>query len=159
MGERVLCRRRRGALIVLAAALSSAASAVAAEKAAVMVWAIQATKSNDKISPELKPIAKQLKRQVKFTGYRVVKKVSGSVEFGKPHRASLVGGYKAELTPLSQSKGRIKLRAKITERVGKKEVQRVNTSFTIPKGKFQLVGGWKFPGKPDDVLILAISAR
>ena len=45
----------------------------------IQVWAIRATTKNKDISPELKRIAEELKKQFKFTGFKLEKSATGSV--------------------------------------------------------------------------------
>ena len=119
--------------------LPSPAMAADAEKVELQVWTIRATRSNQEISPELKPLAELLKKTFKFTGYKLVKTDSAAVEIKQP--------FKTKIT----------LKIRITERQGKKDIDKLSTSVSLTAGRFQLFGGWKLKG--DDVLIVAVSAK
>lgn len=150
--------RRCGRLAILAAVATAAASpALAEEKVAVQIWAIRATKSNSDISPELKSFAEKLKKDFKFTGYKLEKKAGGSVEIGKTFKTRLIGQYSAEVTPSAKKGNTVTLKLRILERQGDKQVPKVSTTLTLSGGKFQLVGGPSLGG--GDVLIVAVSAR
>lgn len=150
------------ALAVVLTALS-ADVAVAQEKKPtydVTIWGIRATKSNNKISPELKPIADQLKRQFKYTGFKLEKKATKrSVDEGSAFATNLIAGFNAKVTPVERKDNRIKLKIEVTERKDKREKPRMRTTVTIDRGRFQLQGGWKIEPKSEDVLIVAVSAR
>jgi hypothetical protein len=132
------------------------------------VLAIRATKSNDKVSRELKPIAKELKKRFKYTGFKIEKKKTGKVGENKPLVAELIAGFKVKVTPLERKGNRIKLKVEVPQREtkkgkkgekGRKSKPLVSTTFTITRGRLQLVGGWKIDPGSDDVLIIAVSAR
>ncbi len=158
---------------VFAAALGDVAAAQDKEKSTfeVSVWGIRATKANDKVSPELKQIAKELKKYSKYTGFKLEKKKSEEVKKGKVLTVDLVGGYKVKVTPVEQQGNRIKLKVEVPQRETKKDKDKeedkdkkkkkplVSTTFTITQAKFQLLGGWKIDSTGEDVLIIAISAR
>ena len=127
----------------------------------VSVWAIRATKSNNEVSPELKPIVKELRKQGKYTGFKLERKKTGEVNEGKTFTADLIAGFKAKVTPVERKDRRIKLKIEITRRQDKdkKETQLLNTAVTLSRSKFHLQGGWKIDPKSGDVLIVAVSAR
>lgn len=133
----------------------------------ISVYAIRATKTDDKVSPELKQIAKQLKKQFKYTGFKLEKKTNKKVDEGKTLAAELAGGYKVDVTPVAREGDRVKLKVVVPAREaekGKKDEKKkplLSTTFTITSGKYQLIGGgsWKIDAKGDDVLIIAVSAR
>ncbi len=124
----------------------------------VSIRAIRATKSNDKVSGELKSIVRQLQAQFKYTGFEVSKQKSGKAEAGKAFTADLGDGFTAKLTPIKRDGRRIQMKIEIRERDGREEKTRLNTTVTIDSGKFNLQGGWKI-GRGDDILIIATSAR
>lgn len=125
----------------------------------VSVWAIRATKSNSEVSPELKPIVKDLRKQGKYTGFKLERKKTGKVSEGKTFTADLVAGFKAKVTPVERKGGRLRLKIEIARREGKKERQLLSTTVTLSRGKFHLQGGWKIAPKSEDALIVAVSAR
>ncbi|TWT45478.1 hypothetical protein RAS1_19030 [Phycisphaerae bacterium RAS1] len=142
-----------GLACLLALMASPAAAQALADEVPVEVWVIQATKKNAEISPELKNIAGALKDQFKFTGYKLVRKASDSVAVGKAFKTDLTAGYRAEVTPREKPTDS----AKLSIVVFKKDDKKLNTTVTVQKGKFQLLGGWKIDG--DDALIVAVTAR
>ena len=123
------------------------------------VWAILATKSNSEVSPELKPIAAQLRKQFNYTGFKLERKKASSVGEGKTFAADLIAGFKAKVTPLERKGDRIKLKVEVTKREGRKEKPQLSTTVTLSRGKLHLQGGWKIDSKSGDVLIVAVSAR
>ena len=123
------------------------------------VWTIRATKSNSDVSPELKSIATSLKKQFNYTGFKLEGKKTGSAEKGKSFSVSLIGAFKAKITPLERKDKRIKLKIEITKKQGKEEKRLAGTTITLNSGRFQLLGGWKIDTKSEDALIVAVSAR
>ncbi len=125
----------------------------------ISVWAIRATKSNTQVSPELKPIAQELKKRFKYTGFKLERKKSGRAGEGKTLSTDLIAGFKAKVTPLERKGSRVKLKIEVTKREGGKDKRLAGTTFTITRGRFQLLGGWRIDPKSEDVLIVAVSAR
>lgn len=130
----------------------------AGETFEVSVRAIRATKSNNDISPQLRPIARQLQAQFKYTGFRQISEKSGRVPANREFTADLGSGYTAKVTPISRQGRRVQLRIEVTHRKGDKEARLLNTTITSDAGTFSLQGGWKLDGG-EDVLIIATSAR
>jgi len=164
-GDRVGHVGSRLALVVLAAVFAAALGDVAAAQEKkkptydVSVLAIRATKSNNEISPELKPIAKELKAYSKYTGFKLEKKKTERVNEGKVLAVDLVSAFKVKVTPVERKGSRVKLKIEVTRRHGKKERRLLNTTVTLNRGKYHLQGGWKIDSKSEDVLIIAVSAR
>jgi hypothetical protein len=127
----------------------------------VSVLAIRATKDNGDVSPELKPIAAQLKRQFKYTGFKLERKQTGKIDQGKEFSATLVAGYKATVTPIERKDSKIALTVEITKQEGKQQRRLLRTTVKINNGKYYLQGGsgWKLDSKSNDVLIVAVSSR
>lgn len=153
-------RRRRAALLAAACAaiLAAPAVAAAADTAAVQVWAIRATKRNSDISPELKDMADALKKDFKYTGYKLEKKAGGSVEVGKSLKKELIGDYLVTVEPSEKSADKVTLKLTVLEKQkDKTEKRRFSTTLKLTKGKAQLVGRWDLDN--GDVLILAVSAK
>jgi hypothetical protein len=168
---------RAAVAVVLAATLGDVAAAQDKGKSTfeVSVWAIRATKSNKKVSPELKQIARELKKYSKYTGFKLEKKKSEEVKKGKVLTVDLIGGYKVKVTPVEQQGNRVKLKVEVPQRETKKDKKDekdekdekdkkkkkplVSTTFTITRARFQLLGGWKIDSTGEDVLIIAVSAR
>jgi len=125
----------------------------------ISVWAIRATKSNSEVSPELKPIAKELRKRFNYTGFKLERKKTGQVGTGKAYVADLIAGFKAQVTPLERTGGRVKMKIEVSKREGNKQKPLLNTTVTLNRGRFHLQGGWKIDPRSGDVLIVAVSAR
>ena len=119
----------------------------------IQVWAIRATTKNKDISPELKRIAEELKKQFKFTGFKLEKSATGSAEIGKAFSTPLIGGYTASVTPQKIDGKRITLDIEVLK--GKE--RKIKTTVTLSAGKFQLQGGLDLDG--GDALIVAVSGK
>jgi outer membrane translocation and assembly module TamA len=141
--------------------VSSSSRAEDRPKYDVSVLAIRATTRNNEISPELRPIAEQLRKETKYTGFKLERKQDGKVEQGKTFTATLVAGYKAKVTPTERKDSKIALTVEVTRQEDKQERRLLRTTVKINSGKYYLQGGsgWKLDPKNDDVLIMAISAR
>ena len=142
-------------VLLFGLSLSTEAEALVFAKVQVEVWEIRATRSNNKISKELLPIASHLKKKFKYTGFQLVKTSSGAADLKETHVARLSLGYSARVTPLAVSGNRIQLAVEV-KRLLKK---RVNAKIGIDKGGMQLFGGWDYPGAKDDVMIVGVRAR
>ena len=158
-------RGRLGRLMCLAAGVWLVWTAVAVGRAddprsqTVTILAIRATRSNKEVSPELRSIAKALRRQFRYTGYKLVRRHVARTNMGKATTADLGQGFKAAVTPLKRDKSRVELRLKVTQREGRKDKTRLDTTVKLPAGRYYLVGGWKYAPDSDDVLIVAVAVR
>jgi hypothetical protein len=124
----------------------------------IQVLAIRATTKSKDISPELKPIADALKKQyLKFTGFKLEKKVDGSAKLDEAFTAELLAGYEAKITPKNREGKRIQFQYELLKSQGEKKESLETTTATIDAGKFQLWGGRALDG--GDVLIVAVSVR
>ncbi len=150
-------RRLRAAigwmLLIGLSAAGRATQPADGDKAEFEIIAIRATTKNASTSPDLKALAEQLQKQFKFTGYKQEKRVVGTGEAGKPLKADLVQGYRAEITLIERKDGRIKFEVSLLQ--NNKPV--VKTTVTVEKSKYQLIGGPKIDG--DDTLIVAVTAK
>ncbi len=144
-------------LCLLVGAVTQAAEAPRTQT--VTVLAIRATRSNSEVSPELRSIARALRRQFRYTGYQLVRKHTARTAMGKPVVAELGHGFRAVVKPLRRDKSRIELQLKITRKEGKKDRTRLDTKVKLPPGQYYLVGGWKYASDSDDVLIVAVAVR
>ena len=154
-----------GRLMRLVAVLWLAWTAVAVGQAddprsqTVTVLAIRATRSNKEVSPELRSIAKALRRQFRYTGYKLVRRHVARTRMGRAVTADLGQRFKAAVTPLKRDKSRVELRLKVTQREGRKDKTRLDTTVKLPAGRYYLVGGWKYAPDSEDVLIVAVAVR
>ncbi len=123
------------------------------KSADIQVWAIRATTKNNDISPELKSIADKLKKQFKYTGFKLEKQASGKADIGKSFTTPLIGDYQAKVTPKKNDGKRVELQIEVSK--GKDRV--LNTTVTLPVEQSQLMGGWKLDDT--DALIVAVSAK
>lgn len=125
----------------------------------VTVWAIRATKSNKDVSKELKPIIKDLRKNYKYTGFKLERKATKKVSEGAALSTGLIGEYSAKVTPTKRDGDRVTFTIEVTKKQGKSTKRLMRTSVTIDRGRFQLQGGWKIKTGSDDVLIVGVSAR
>lgn len=144
--------------LALAAGLVGAACGAADDKdekksAEIQVWAIRATTKNKDISPELKGIADALKKQFKYTGFKLEQRATGKADIGKAFNTPLVGTYQANVTPKKNDGKKVQMQVEVLK--GKES--KYNATVTLDAGKFQLQGGWDLDG--GDVLIVAVSGR
>lgn len=126
----------------------------------IEVWVIRATKQNKDVSKELTDLADALKKQFKYTGFDLAKKISKKdLGLGKTHKADMIDGYQIAVTPKARTGKRIQVELQITRRVGKdkKEETVLKTTMTIPSGPFLPVGCGPLSG--GDYLITAVRAR
>jgi outer membrane translocation and assembly module TamA len=153
--------RRTLIALVCVLLVSSSSRAEDKPKYDVSVLAIRATTRNNEISPELRPIAEQLRKETKYTGFKLERKQDGKVEQGKTFAATLVAGYKVKVTPAERKDSKIALMVEVTKQEDKQERRLLRTTVKLHSGKYYLQGGsgWKLDPKNDDVLIVAVSAR
>lgn len=145
------------AMLVIALGLAGGANAWAQQddrkSADLQVWTIRATTKNSEISPELRTIAEQLKKQFRYTGFKLERRATGKTDIGKAFSTTLIGGYQARITPRKHDGQRVTLQVEVM----KGDQRQYNATVTIDAGKFQLQGGWALEG--GDALIVAVSAR
>jgi len=145
---------------VAAAASASAAAGDAAYE--VTILAIRATKSNSEVSPELRAIVPELKKQYEnYTGFKIVGKASKSTDQGKTVSLDVTGGYQASATPLKRDGKRVQFKMQVTKAArGKgKDQTLLNTTVTIDAGRYQLFDIGRVEGDGADKLIIAGSVR
>ncbi len=155
-------RPRRVALVLLAAYLAAGAGAQErppTQTFEIRVWAIRASKTETRVSRELRAMARELRRRFNYKGFVLERKSTGKAAAGKAYAAGLVGNYKARVTPVARKGDRVTLRIEVLRREGKQDKSLLKTTATIRRARFQLLGGWRIDSKSDDVLIVGISAR
>lgn len=143
--------------LVIVAALGVAPAQGQESKLDVQVWAIRATQSNSEVSPELKPLVEQLKKQFKFTGYKVEKKAGGKGGINETVRADLIEAYQAEVVPVRVENGRVEVKITLFKDEKGKRKPILRTTACAERGKFMLAGGQ--PLSVGDTLIVAVAAR
>jgi hypothetical protein len=154
-----MSRLRRCTAAVLVMSLAGVAVCVGQQKKEerkstdIQVWAIRATTKNKEISKELRELADKLKKDFKFTGFKLEQKASGSAALDKAYNATLTGGYQANVTPKSIDGKQVKLQVQVL----KGKDSKLNTTVTVKAGQFQLLGGMSLDG--GDQLIVAVSAK
>lgn len=126
-----------------------------AKQVEVRVLVIRATTANKEISDELKGIADLLKRDSKYTGFKLEKSTIRKVEVGQAVTADLLEGYRAEVTPKERDAKGVKL----TVEVSKGKDNKLRSTVTFEPGKTQIYGGSDWPVGKGDVLMIAVSAR
>jgi hypothetical protein len=149
---------RQGVAAVLVLSLVGAAVCVGQQKperksADIQVWAIRATTKNKEISKELQSLAEKLKRDFKFTGFKLEQKASGSAAIGKAYNTALPGGYQVNVTPKSSDGKQVELQVEVL----KGKDRKLNSTVKVRAGEFQLFGGMSLDG--GDQLIVAVSAK
>ena len=145
-------------LSVLAAWVVPAdATAQPKQPADVQVWAIRATTKNSEISPELRGLADALKKQFKYTGFKLEKRADGRVAVGEAYTVELLEGYKAAVTPKERTGERMQLQVVVSKREGNRDKPVVNTTYTVGAGSFLPIGCGSLSG--GDYLIVAVRAR
>ena len=153
----------RGMLVALACLVLVSSSSRAQDKPKydASVLAIRATTKNNEVSPELRPIANQLKKQFKYTGFKLERRQTGQVDQGKTFTATLVADYKVKVTPAERKDSKIALMVEVTRQEGEQERRLLRTTVKLKSGRYYLQGGsgWKVDPKSEDVLIVAVSAR
>ena len=126
----------------LVAATSLAADPVADPKDVdVQVLVIRATTKNKEISPELKELADKLRKQFKYTGFKLEKRDTGRAQLGSAYKTALIGGYEAAITPQRVDGKRLTLQVRVLKK--NEEKPKLDMSVTIPAGEFQITGGWE----------------
>ncbi|MFH1747549.1 MAG: hypothetical protein ABIG44_10945 [Planctomycetota bacterium] len=140
-------------ITVIVGALPTFVMAGDSDPADMEIWSIRATTKNTVISPELKGLAEALKKQFKYTGFKLEKRSTGRSDLGKPFSADLLGGYKATVTPKSRSGKKITLQVVATK--GGKNI--ISTTYTTDVGKLFPLGIGPLDG--GDYLIIAVRAR
>lgn len=146
--------------IAVALVLGAAASCAAWQdrdpeprKVAVQIWVIRATTRNSDVSPELRSIAERLRKQFRYTGFKLEKKPSGQVELGTTFRTDLIGGYAARVTPRRFEDRKVEFQVEIV----RGEKREFSATVRVQAGESQLFGGQ--PLDEGDALILAVSVR
>lgn len=140
---------------LMAAAGDSPRGPVAGKTTNVQVWGIRATTKNKEVSPELKSIADQLRKQFKYTGFKLEKRAAGTTEQDKAFKTALFAGYEASVTPKENDGKRVKLQIQVQK--DKETKPKIDTTVSINAGEWQLSGGWDVDG--GDALIVGVSAR
>lgn len=158
----IIAGTRRFGSVVLGVCVAFAAvvpAALAEDKGpvTVQVWTIRATKSNDRISEKLKPMAKALEKDFRFTGYQLTGTDSKKMSINQGREFKLLGPYNMTITPQKRTDDHSTLKIVVTAKKGQKKVPKLNSTVRLKPGKFQLMGGWKLSG--GDVLIVAVSAK
>lgn len=154
---------RPGMLLAILLGLLAPACVAAADKrpVEVEVWTIRATTKNAEISEELRGLARVLKKQFKYTGFKIEKKADRRVELGKAWKLDLIGDYLLSVTPKTRSDSRIQLelavRKRLVEKGKKKEKTVLKTTLTLKSGPLMPLGCG--PLEDGDYLITAIRAR
>jgi hypothetical protein len=123
------------------------------KSAEIQVWSIRATTKNKEISPELRELAEKLKKEFKFTGFKLEEKASGSASIDETYSTKLPGGYQANVMPKSIEGKKVQLAIEIL----KGKDSKVKSKVTIAAGQFQLFGGLSLDH--GDQLIVAVSAK
>jgi len=148
-------RRRQLILFPLLAPLVFPSWAAAQDKKPVdlEVWVIRATTKNDRIAPELKEIAEKLKKQFKYTGFKLEKKERGRDSL----TLDLLEGYKVTITSKGRVEKGLQLEVVIKKAAGKEDKDVLRTTVTLNPNEFFTIGCGDLAG--GDYLIIALRGR
>lgn len=171
---------RRTAMGAVLAVLIAGSAAAQDRKLDVQVMSIRATNANKDVSPELKNLADELRKQTSLTGFSLEKRCEEKAGKADPAECDVGRGYSVKVTPVDSKDGRVTLQVKISrkakgkadgEKKGDKKSDKgdekdgdakdktvVDTKVTLDAGKSQL---WAFahPGGGGDKFIIAVSAK
>jgi hypothetical protein len=146
------------ALVLGLVASYGAATAAADDKeVSLKVWTIRATKKNSDVSPELRGLADKLKRQFKYTGFKLEKQSSGTAKTDKTYSTKLIGAYEIKITPKRHDDKEVQLQVELFKAENEKKTRLLKATVTLRVGEFQLFGGPKLDDS--DALIVAVSGR
>jgi hypothetical protein len=122
----------------------------------IVVYMIEASDGVPGVDPQIKEIIKDLKRELRYSTYKLVSKVPKKIRIGSSEGINLPDSRKLLLYAQGYENGRVKLRVKVTEKSGRGPERSVlNTEFRIVRGGTIIIGPYNYrEGK----LILAISA-
>jgi hypothetical protein len=109
----------RGWLLLVLLAGCGAGTARAQEYD-VQVWVVRASKSGDKVSPEIRALAEQLKKKYGYTSAILEKTLSGKATEAKPYQSDVAGPYKVRVRPKDRKGDRVTLQVTVTRTVEKK---------------------------------------
>jgi len=137
--------------------LAGTAPTRAADDVEVAILAIRATKANNDVSPELKDIAEQLKKQFNYTGFKVERRTVKKSALSAAVSADLIGPYLVEVTPTARGEKDVTLKVELLQKQGEKKSRVLNSTVTVRNGKYQFFGGQNLDG--GDVLITAVTGK
>lgn len=115
------------------------------------MWTVHATNAHKKTDDKLSRIAKHLKR-LKYSGFSYVDAQGGTVRKDGKIQMPIPGGRSVQLTLLSKSSERARVRVRIKRKKG----VLLDTTVSIRRNGFFMVAGPKHDG---GVLVLPIFAR
>lgn len=124
----------------------------AARAVEVKILAIVATNSTNTVDPPLRDLAAQFRGTFKYSGYRLARTESRTVEIGKSTVLPLSGPYSIRVEPAEIAEGRVALNVQVMRQGGRD----LRLRALLRPGKYQLLGGWPV-GK--DTLLAAVAAQ
>ena len=119
----------------------------------VETLSIRATQDNGEVSPKLRDLAETLRKQFRFTGYKVEKDSNCKVdEAGENCKHDLGSKYEIRVKYLGvNEQGKVKIEIVVMHR----DDVKLTSTVAVSPGKTALFGGWDLPG--GDKLIVAIT--
>jgi hypothetical protein len=123
----------------------------------VQFLVIRATTKNTDISKELKDFADKLKRNFKFTGFKLEKTTVEKTEIGKELSVKLLGDYSIKITPRKREKDKGKDRVSLAVEILRKQESKLTANVTLALGETQFFGPQSLPD--GDSLIVGVSAK
>ena len=128
------------------------AAAPAVGPVSVDVMCVRATKSNDRVDPELKPLLKQLSF-TGFTGFDLVSHNTDALSVGEEANFAIEGGrrLKVQLIDRDETAARMRLRL-----IGADGTKVLDTTVAVHRNRTFMVAG---PRVGEDVLIIPVMAK
>lgn len=147
------------ALLLLASAAPAGGAALSprgADGAKVEVLVIRASDSSTEIAPELRDLAAELKKQFKFTGFKLEHSTSKEARLDQPAAFDLIEHFTLTVTPTKLDERRAKMQV-LLARTKPTPRELLKTVFSIERGKYQFIGGPKLAN--GDTLIVGIRVK
>ncbi len=161
-GERAY-RHLRLAVLVVAVALPGMAfaqgrppdppiTAPVAGPVSVDVMCVKATKTNDRVDPELKPLIKQLSF-TSYTGFDLISHNADTLAVGEEATFAIEGGRRLKVQLIDRDETAARLRLRLFGADGTKVL---DTTVAVHRNRTFMVAG---PKVGEDVLIIPVTAK
>lgn len=129
----------------------------AAAKVEVNVMIVRATTKNKDIDGGLKALAEKLKKDYKYTGFKIEKQATPKADLNQDVTLDYKD-YRVVVTPVKREGEKVELKIVVTRQGGKdkKEERVAAATLTSKAGELAVVGG---PNDGDDKLIILAGAK
>jgi hypothetical protein len=130
----------------------------------VEIWVIRATTQNDDVTKELRGLAKLLKKQFKYTGFKLEKKhAKKGLELEKAFKADLLADLRVEVKPTGREGRKIAMEVTIFKKADKSKDKKAKDKVVL-KTKIKAKAGPFIPYglgplENGDFQIMALRAR